>query len=237
MNELLGEALGTMVLVLLGDGVVANAVLGKSKAENAGWMVITAGWAFGVLAGVNVAILFGGVHAHINPAVSVAMAAAGAFPWEKVPGYAAAQCAGAFLGAVFVWLAFHQHWSHTPDKDAKLSVFATIPAIRHRGWNCVTEVIGTTVLVVGIVAFGAAGAPAQGMGPFLAACLVWGIGLSLGGPTGYAINPARDLGPRIAHALLPIPGKGPSDWGYAWVPVAAPLAGGIASGLLLRILR
>lgn len=235
MNEYFGEMIGTMFLIILGDGAVANVLLKKSKAENSGWIVITAGWAFGVLIGVNVAILFGGVNAHINPAVTLAMAATGSFPWSKVPLYALAQCAGGFLGGVVVWLTFFKHWDLTDDQTAKLSVFSTVPAIRSAPWNCVTEIVGTTVLIIGIEALGTR-TPAAGLGPFLVSSLVWGIGLSLGGPTGYAINPARDLGPRLAHFLLPISGKGGSDWGYAWIPVVAPLTGGLISGMLMRFI-
>ncbi len=232
MNELIGELLGTMFLIILGDGVVANVLLNESKGKGGGWIVVTAGWAFGVLTGVNVAIAFGSPGGHINPAVTLAMAVAGKFPWQKVLPFMTAQCAGAFLGAVVVWLAYYPHWPGTADGGAKLAVFCTGPAIRKLPWNFATEIIGTVVLVLGVVALGA-GSPVPGVGPFLVGALVWGIGLSLGGPTGYAINPARDLGPRLAHQILPVAGKGGSDWGYAWIPVAAPLAGGAVSGLIM----
>jgi glycerol uptake facilitator protein len=232
MYECIGEMLGTMFLIILGDGVVANTVLGKSKGEGGGWIVITAGWAFGVLVGVNVAMAFGSPGAHINPAVTLALAVAGKFPWQSVPGFMVAQCIGGFLGGVVVWLAYYPHWAHTGDKDAKLAVFCTGPAVRNYPWNFITELVGTLVLVIGIAALGWR-TPAPGFGPFLVGALVWGIGLSLGGPTGYAINPARDLGPRLAHQLLPVAGKGPSDWAYSWIPVVAPLAGAAISGLVM----
>ncbi|MBN1534270.1 MAG: aquaporin family protein, partial [Spirochaetes bacterium] len=196
------------------------------------WIVITAGWAFGVFIGVNVAMAFGSPGAHINPAVTLALAVAGKFPWQSVPWFMAAQCVGGFLGAMVVWLAYYPHWIHTVEKDAKLAVFCTGPAVRSYPWNFITEVVGTMVLVIGIAALGWR-TPVAGLGPFLVGALVWGIGLSLGGPTGYAINPARDLGPRLAHQILPVAGKGGSDWSYGWVPVAAPLAGAVVSGLLM----
>ena len=236
MSEYFGEMIGTMFLIIMGDGVVANVLLKKSKAENSGWIVITAGWAFGVLIGVNVAILFGGVNAHINPAVTLAMAVAGSFPWDKVPLYALAQCAGGFLGGVVVWLTFYKHWGVTDNATAKLSVFSTVPAIRSAGWNCVTEIVGTIVLIIGIRAL-SSGVPAAGLGPFLVASLVWGIGISLGGPTGYAINPARDLGPRLFTAI--------AGWGsqvftahdnWWWVPVVGPCIGAVLGGFVYDLL-
>ena len=166
--------------------------------------------------------------AHLNPAITVGLAVIGKFAWSQVPQYIAAQLVGAFLGAVVVWLAYLAHWPETEDQASKLSVFSTMPAVRRMPLNLITEIIGTFVLVFGVLAILANAAPAQsGLAPFLVGLLVWGIGLSLGAPTGYAINPARDLGPRLAHALLPIPGKGSSDWGYAWVPVVGPLIGGV----------
>jgi len=238
-SPFVGELFGTMFLIILGDGVVANVLLNRSKGENSGWIVITTGWAFAVMVGVFVSGLFGSVAAHINPAVTIGLAAGGYFPWAQVPGYIIAQLVGAFLGAVLVWLAYYRHWAPTNDAGLKLAVFSTGPAIRDSVWNSVTEIIGTFALVVGVIAiFNIAdsptmqGIPVEGLGPFIVGALVWGIGLSLGGPTGYAINPARDLGPRIAHQLLPIPGKGPSDWAYSWVPVVAPIIGGIIAGLI-----
>lgn len=240
ISEFMGELMGTMFLIILGDGVVAQVLLKRSKGENAGWIVITTGWAFAVAVGVFVSQAFGGAAAHLNPAVSIGMAVAGNFEWGQVPVYIAAQFIGAFLGAIIVFLAYYPHWSETKDAGAKLAVFSTGPAIRNVVWNNVTEIIGTFVLVLGVAAIfstggGTAGSPAAGLGPFLVAILVWGIGLSLGGPTGYAINPARDLAPRIAHFLLPIPGKGDSDWGYAWIPVVGPIIGGILAGILISV--
>lgn len=243
-SEFLGELLGTMTLMILGDGVVAAVLLNKSKAENSGWIVITTGWAFGVMMGVFVAGAFGSAPAHINPAVTVGFAVAGTFPWAQVPLFIIAQLIGAFLGGVIVWLAYLPHWEVTDDAAAKLGVFSTAPAIRNTGANLMTEAIGTFVLVFGVAAifssagtaFAVEGIPASGLAPFLVGSLVWGIGLSLGGPTGYAINPARDLGPRIAHAILPIAGKGDSDWGYSWIPVVGPIIGGAIAGILIIIL-
>ncbi len=237
-SPFLGELFGTMFLIILGDGVVAAVLLNKSKAQNAGWIVITTGWAFAVMVGVFVSGAFGSMAAHINPAVTIAFAVSGAFPWADVPAYILAQLIGAFLGGVIVWLAYLPHWGETKDTGAKLGVFCTAPAIRNVVSNNITEIIGTMVLVLGVASIFSstgmtAGIPASGLGPFLVGALVWGIGLSLGGPTGYAINPARDLGPRIAHFLLPIAGKGDSDWGYSWIPVVAPLVGGVLAGLLI----
>jgi glycerol uptake facilitator protein len=226
MEPLLAEVVGTALLVILGDGVVAGVLLNKSKAQNSGWMVITTGWAMGVAVAVYaVGRISGG---HINPAVTLGLAAIGKFAWSGVPQYIAAQLLGAFLGAVVVWLAYLAHWPETESQVSKLSVFSTVPAIRRNPHNLITEIIGTFVLVFGVLAILANAAPAQsGLTPLLVGLLVWGIGLSLGAPTGYAINPARDLGPRIAHAILPIAGKGGSDWGYSWVPVVGPLVGGV----------
>ncbi len=226
MKPFTGELIGTMLLVLLGDGVVAGCLLNRSKAQNGGWIVIATGWGLGVAIAVYAVGRFSG--AHINPAVTLGLAAAGKFPWASVPGYIAAQMLGAFLGAVLVWLAYLAHWPGTEDQVSKLSVFSTVPAIRRTPLNFVTETIGTFVLVLGVLAIAANDAPIQsGLNPLLVGFLVWSIGLSLGGPTGYAINPARDLAPRLAHALLPIPNKGGSDWSYSWVPVLGPLAGGV----------
>jgi glycerol uptake facilitator protein len=235
-SPLLGEFVGTFVLILLGDGVVAGVLLKRSKGESAGWLAITAGWAFAVFAGVFTAIACGSSDAHVNPAVTLS-AAVVTGDFSKFFPYAAAQLAGAFLGAVVVWIHYLPHWALTDDKDAKLGIFCTIPAVRHTGANLASEVIGTFVLTLVVAAIfsgrvSAAG-PVAGVGPLLVACLVWGIGLSLGGTTGYAINPARDLGPRLAHALLPIPGKRDSDWGYAAIPVVGPLIGGALGGLVV----
>jgi glycerol uptake facilitator protein len=243
MKPYLAEFVGTMILILLGDGVVANSLLTRSKGENSGWIVITVGWGIAVaIAAYSVGRISG---AHVNPAVTIALAVIGSFPWSDVPGYVAAQLAGAFAGAVLVWIAYRPHWSVTADPSAKLGIFSTAPAIRNPGANFMTEVIGTAVLLFGVLAIAANAQTltrpgdvdlsvvfSRGLQPLLVGVLVLGIGVSLGGPTGYAINPARDLGPRLAHALLPIPGKGPSDWGYAWIPVVAPIAGGIAGAAL-----
>src|SRR6202158_4020651 len=239
-SPLAGEFLGTMILVLLGDGAVAAVLLKRSKAEGSGWMVITAGWAFAVMAGVFTAIACGSTDAHLNPAVTIGFAVReGNF--AKFAPYLAAQMLGAIVGAALVWLLYFPHWKETPDTAAKLGCFCTAPAIRNVASNLISEIIATFVLVfvVGAIfskSVSAAG-PAAGLGPYLVGSLVWGIGLSLGGATGYAINPARDLGPRIAHAILPIAGKGGSDWGYAAIPIFGPLLGAGIAGLLIRWIR
>lgn len=231
-----GEFMGTLVLVFLGDGVVANVLLKHSKAEGSGWIVITSGWAFAVMAGVFTAIACGSADAHLNPAVTMGFAVSSG-QFAKFAPYLVAQMAGAFVGATLVWLHFLPHWRETRDPGLKLACFCTAPAIRSFAANLVSEILGTLVLVLVVGAmFSKAVAvtgPAPGLGPYLVGALVWGIGLSLGGTTGYAINPARDLGPRLAHALLPISGKGGSDWGYAIVPVLGPLIGGGLAGMLL----
>jgi glycerol uptake facilitator protein len=247
MQNLLAEAIGTMILILLGDGVVANVVLDKTKGQQSGWIVITAGWAVAVTIAVYAVGRISG--AHLNPAVTIALAVIGSFSWAQVPGYIAAQMVGAFLGAVLVWLAHLPHWSATKDPGSKLAVFCTGPAIRATTANMITEIVGTAVLLFGILAIAANAQTlskpgdvdlsvvfSRGLQPMLVGVLVFGIGLSLGGPTGYAINPARDLGPRIAHAVLPIAGKGPSDWEYAWIPVVAPIIGGIAGAGLYSVI-
>jgi len=238
MTPFFGELIGTMILVTLGDGVVANVVLNKSKGQNAGWIVITTGWGLAVAVAVFCVGAVSG--AHLNPAVTLGLASIGKFPWESVPGYLAAQMIGAVLGAFVVWLAYLPHWKETQDPASKLGVFATAPAIRNPVANLITEIIGTAVLVLGVLAILS---PAnlvsdsgwdKGFGPALVGMLVWSIGLSLGGSTGYAINPARDLGPRIAHAILPIAGKGGSDWAYAWIPVAGPIIGGVIGAMFYK---
>ncbi|GBD08079.1 Glycerol uptake facilitator protein [Candidatus Thermoflexus japonica] len=229
MAPWVAEIIGTMILILLGDGVVANVVLGKTKGQASGWIVITTGWAMAVAMAVYAVGRISG--AHINPAVTIALAAVGKFPWSDVPLYIVGQFIGAFIGAVLVWLAYYPHWAETPDPALKRAVFCTAPNIRNYALNFITEVIGTFMLVFGVLAIVANNLPA-GWVPLLVGFLVWAIGLSLGGPTGYAINPARDLGPRIAHAVLPIPGKGDSDWGYSWVPVVGPIVGGLIGALL-----
>ena len=234
-SPFLGELIGTMVLILLGDGVVANVVLKQTKGEQSGWIVITTGWAFAVTMGVFVAKAFGSTDAHLNPAVTVAFAIATNDFSHMVP-YITAQLIGAFLGAVLVWLHYFPHWAATPDPAAKLACFATGPAIRNPVANFMSEMTATLVLILGLAAISSKhlGELAIGVGPYLVGVLIWSIGLSLGGTTGYAMSPARDFSPRLAHALLPIPGKGSSDWGYAWVPVAGPLIGAAIGGLLIR---
>jgi glycerol uptake facilitator protein len=224
-----------MILVVLGDGVVANVVLGRTKGHDGGWIVITAGWGFAVAIAVYCVGSISG--AHLNPAVTIGLATIGTFPWASVPGYIVAQVAGGFLGAVIVWLAYLPHWAATPDPEAKLAVFCTGPAIRNPRANVITEIIGTFVLVLALLAVLSPAnlAPgsdwSRGFAPVLVGMIVWSIGLSLGGSTGYAINPARDLGPRLAHAVLPLPAKGGSDWGYAWVPIVGPIIGGVFGAL------
>ncbi len=231
-----GEFVGTFILLLLGNGVVAGVLLKRSKGENAGWLAMTAGWGFAVMAGVFTALAFGSPDAHLNPAVTLSVAVSSG-DFSKVVPYALAQLAGAFLGAVLVWIHYLPHWALTEDKDLKLGTFCTGPAVRHPAANLTSEIIATFVLtlVAAAISSGRVSATglAPGLGPFLVGSLVWGIGLSLGGPTGYAINPARDLGPRLAHAVLPIPGKRDSDWSYAPIPVIGPLIGGALAGLFV----
>jgi glycerol uptake facilitator protein len=243
MQAYIGEVIGTMILIILGDGVVAGVLLRNSKAENSGWIVITFGWGMAVAVAVYCVGQFSG--AHINPAVTIGLAVAGQFDWALVPGYIIAQFIGAFIGAVIVWLAYLAHWGETEDEGLKLGVFCTAPAIYNTPANIITEIIGTFVLVFGVSGIianaGAVGGDAatiigSGLNPLLVGLLVLGIGLSLGGPTGYAINPARDLGPRIAHAVLPIAGKGGNDWGYSWIPVVGPIIGGILGAVLFVLL-
>ena len=246
MQAFAAELIGTCILVVLGDGVVANVVLARTKGNGSGWIVITTGWGLAVAVAVYSVGRISG--AHINPAVTVGLASIGQFPWANVGPYLAAQMIGAFVGAVVVWVTYRPHWDATDDAATKLAVFATGPEIRSTGSNLVTEIVGTGVLVFGVLAIAAnagemtAGAVdlssvfATGLNPLLVGLLVWSIGLSLGGPTGYAINPARDLGPRLAHALLPIAGKGSSDWSYGWIPVAGPLAGGVLGAMAFQAL-
>jgi glycerol uptake facilitator protein len=237
MNIFLAETVGTMILILLGDGVVANVVLSKNKGEGGGgggaWIVITAGWGLAVAMAVYATGFISG--AHINPAVTIPFAVAGVIPWSTVPAYLAGEFLGAFIGAVLVWLAYYKHFEATDNADLKLAVFCTAPAIRNTTWNLITEIIGTFMLILGVFGiFNANNGIASGVGPYAVGMLVFGIGLSLGGPTGYAINPARDLGPRIAHFLLPVPGKRDSDWGYSWIPVVGPIIGGIIAALVYQ---
>lgn len=238
MEYMLGEYLGCLFLILFGGGVVANVVLSKSKGENGGWITITAGWAFAVMIGVFVASSSGSPQADINPAVTLAKYFLGIYDsFTYVITVALAQIAGCFSGAILVWLTYLPHWKETEDQDAKLAVFCTAPAIPHIPGNLISEIIGTVALIFGVGAIVTSGEFAAGMIPYLVGMLVWGIGLSLGGPTGYAINPARDLGPRLAHAFLPVANKGSSQWSYAWIPIVGPITGAaIAAGLWKNIL-
>ncbi len=232
-----GEFLGTLVLVLLGNGVCAGVTLRKSYAANAGWMAITTGWALGVLCGVLVAQAFGSPGANLNPAITLAAAVVSG-NYSELASLWSAQLLGAMCGAALMALHYGPHWKLTDDPAAKLGIFCTNAAVRNPLFNILSEVIGTAVLVVvanAIFSRGvSANGPAAGVGPWLVASLVWGIGLSLGGTTGYAINPARDLGPRLVHWLLPIPGKGRSNWGYAPIPIVGPLLGGALAGVLVK---
>ncbi|MFZ9036392.1 MAG: MIP/aquaporin family protein [Francisellaceae bacterium] len=234
-----GEFLGCLVLILLGGGVVAGVLLKQSKAEGSGWIVITAGWGFAVMMGVFVAIAAGSPQADINPAVTLAKYCLGVYSsMHQVIMLWIAQLLGCFSGAVLVWLTYLPHWRYTENKHFKLMVFSTYPAMRHKWSNFLTEVIATAVLILfvgALIGYGGTHPFANGAVPYIFGFAVWGIGLSLGGPTGYAINPARDLGPRIAHALLPIHGKGSSDWGYALIPILGPIIGALIGYLAIRI--
>jgi glycerol uptake facilitator protein len=237
LSAVIGEFVGTFVLIVLGNGVVAGALLKRSKAENAGWISITAGWAIAVFAGVAVSAALGDADGHLNPAFTVAsvmMTGNVARLWTYIP----AQILGALCGAAVVWLQYKPHWELTEDKGAKFACFATAPAVYAPFWNFLSEVVGTFVLVlVATALFSKRIAPAgvaPGLGPMLVGALVWGIGLSLGGTTGYAINPARDLGPRLAHSILPIAGKGGSGWRYAWIPVLGPVMGAMLAVAVIR---
>ena len=235
MKVFLAELIGTMVLVLLGDGACANVLLNKSKGKDSGWIVIATGWGFAVTMAVYVAGWVSG--GHINPAVTIGFVAVGKLTLPAAIPYFVGQFTGAFLGGVLVWLAYLPHWKETEDPDRKLSVFCTIPAIRNLKLNLLTEIIGTAMLLLGVLGiFNIHNSIGKGIGPYLVGILVFSIGLSLGGPTGYAINPARDLGPRIAHFILPIPGKRDSDWGYSWVPVVGPLIGCLLGAFLYQII-
>jgi len=244
MNIFLGEVIGTMFLILLGDGVVANVLLAKSKGNNSGWIVITTAWGLAVFVGVFTSVAVGG-NGHLNPAVTVALAISGGVTWGDVPAYLGGEFLGAAIGALLVWLSYLPHWAPTEDKGLKLAVFCTGPAIRNPVANLITEIIGTFALMFGVylirgatmVSGGAIASIDLGaVGALPVAFLVWVIGLALGGPTGYAINPARDLGPRIMHFLLPIAGKGDSDWGYSWIPVVGPIVGGAIAAVLFGAL-
>jgi len=235
MHPFLGEFLGTAILVILGEGVVANVVLNKTKGNNSGWIVITFGWAIAVFTGIFVASHFS--KAHLNPAFTLAAAYIGnGFGWADVPAYIGGQVLGAMAGAVIVWLCYKLHFAATPDADLKLAVFCTSPAIRSTPNNLITEMIGTFVLVFAALYIAAPASTLGALDALPVALVVLGVGLSLGGPTGYAINPARDLGPRIMHAILPVPGKRDSDWAYSWIPVLGPIIGGMLAGVVFKLL-
>ncbi len=236
MNPFIGELLGTLFLIIFGGGVVANVLLDRCKGQHAGWITVTTGWGIAVMIGVFVAQSFGSPNADLNPAISLARyLATHSYTFTEMLTLQLAQLIGAFLGAVIVWLAYLPHWDVTTEPEVKLLVFSTQPAIRNYFCNLLNEIIGTAVLVIGVAAiFGPAtknGLIPLGVGPYLVGMLVWGIGLSIGGPTGYAINPARDLGPRIAHAILPLGSKSSSDWSYAWVPIIGPFVGGVIGAI------
>lgn len=232
----LGEFIGTALLLIMGCSVVANVVLDKSKGQNSGWIVITVGWAMAVFLGVYASLNLGG-SGHLNPAVTIGLAATGDFDSSLVATYLIAQMAGAFTGAVITWITYKKHFDHTENKDLKLAVFSTAPAIRNPLYNICTEIIGTFVLVFGALTASKSASTLGALDALPVALLVLGIGLSLGGPTGYAINPARDLGPRIAHFILPIPNKRNSDWAYSWIPVVGPIIGGILGAALFAALK
>ena len=235
MSPFTGEFVGTALLIILGDGVVANVVLNKTKGQNSGWIVITFGWAMAVFLGVYASTKLGG-SGHLNPAFTLAMAAFNDFDTSLVATYIGAQFAGAIAGSIIVWLAYKQHFDETTDKDLKLAVFCNAPAIRSVGNNLITEIIGTFVLVFGAMAMSNHPPPFVTLDALPVGLLVLGIGLSLGGPTGYAINPARDLGPRIAHFILPIKNKRDSDWSYSWIPVVGPIIGALIAAYVFKLL-
>ena len=236
MSYFVGEFIGTMLLIILGDGVVANVLLNKTKGNNGGLIVIAFGWAIAVFVGVYASVYLGG-KGHLNPAVTLAMAYLGKFEWANVSTYIIAQLAGAITGAILVWLSYRQHFEQTPDGDTKLAVFCTGPAIRSTFDNLVTEMVGTFVLVLGALLMSASAVKLGALDALPVALLVLGIGLSLGGPTGYAINPARDLGPRIVHFLLPIANKRDSDWAYSWIPIIGPVAGGLLAAIIYNLIK
>jgi len=235
MTPFFGEFIGTGLIIVLGQGVVSNVVLQRSKGYNSGWIVISFGWAMAVFVGVYCSAAAS--KAHLNPAVTLAFAVLGKIPWSLVPTYFAAQMLGAMAGSLVAWLCYRPHFAETPDANAKLAVFATIPAIRSYGNNLITEAIATFVLILGVLFIAAPSSSLGALDALPVGLLVLGIGLSLGGPTGYAINPARDLGPRIMHAILPVPGKRNSDWSYAWVPIVGPLLGSLLAVLVFKLLQ
>lgn len=229
----IGELLGTFILVLLGDGVVSACILNKTKAQNSGWIAIVLGWGIAVTVAVYISGFMSG--AHLNPAVTLAMAAIGSLPWSQVVTYLVAQFLGAMLGSLVLYLHYYPHWKETKDAGTILACFSTGPAIRHTWSNLLGEALGTAVLVITVMAIGP-NKVAAGFGPIIVGFVVMAVGFSLGATTGYAINPARDLGPRIMHALLPIPNKGDSDWSYAWIPVLGPILGGVAGALIYQVI-
>ncbi len=236
MSLFIGEFIGTMLLIILGDGVVANVLLNKTKGNNGGLIVIALGWAIAVFVGVYASVYLGG-KGHLNPAVTLAMAYLGNFEWAHVGTYIIAQLAGAITGAIIVWLAYRQHFEQTSDGDTKLAVFCTGPAIRSTFDNLITEMVGTFVLVLGGLLMSASAVKLGALDALPVALLVLGIGLSLGGPTGYAINPVRDLGPRIVHFFLPITEKRDSDWSYSWIPIFGPIAGGLLAAVIYNLIK
>lgn len=234
MSPFLGEFIGTALLILLGDGVVANVVLDKTKGHNSGWIVITFGWAIAVFVGVYASAAISG--AHLNPAISIGLAVCGKFDWNNVPIYIAAQIAGAMAGSFIVWIAYRQHFTATENANLKLAVFCTAPAIRSSINNLITEIVGTFALMFGVFFIAKPQDTLGALDALPVALLVLGIGLSLGGPTGYAINPARDLGPRIMHFILPISGKRDSDWSYCWIPILGPVIGAVIAAIAWNFL-
>lgn len=232
MSSYVGEFFGTMLLIVLGDGVVAGVILKGTKSENAGWLTIVIGWGLAVTLAIYAVGNISG--AHLNPAVTLALAVKGVFPWRDVAGYIAAQLTGAFVGALLVWLHYLPHWKRTDDQATKLAVFCTGPAVRNTFSNLVSEIIATALLILGLLFIGT-NEFTQGLNPIVVGLLIVSIGLGLGGTTGFAINPARDLGPRMAHAILPIFGKGSSDWGYAWIPVVGPILGGLSGVFIFQL--
>jgi glycerol uptake facilitator protein len=235
MSPIAAEITGTAFLILLGNGVVANVVLNKTKGHHSGWIVIAFGWAIAVFVGVYVAAASSG--AHLNPAVTIALAIAGKFSWALAPGYIAAQLVGAMIGALLVWITYKKHFDETEDAASKLAVFCTHPAIPNKFFNLMTEIVGAFALVFGVLFITGADVKLGSLDALPVALLVLGIGLSLGGPTGYAINPARDLGPRIVHFILPIKNKGGSGWAYSWIPIVGPIIGGVLAALVYMILK
>ncbi len=236
LSSFIAEFIGTMLLIILGDGVVANALLKKTKGNNSGLIVIAFGWAIAVFVGVFASVHLGG-KGHLNPAVTIAMVYLGNMEWAEAGIYIFAQFAGAILGAIIVWLSYRQHFEQTPDGDAKLAVFCNSPAIPGTFDNLITEIVGTFVLVMGALLMSKAEIKLGALDALPVALLVLGIGVSLGGPTGYAINPARDLGPRIAHFILPISKKRDSNWGYSWIPVIGPIAGGLLAAIIYNLVK